>query len=81
MGVELQSTQQVALTFKSNHPKYPTVRVPVYQQQQRRVQQQPTIQPQAVPTAVARPVVQEGIPPLLRRPASTPAVPPPVPVQ
>lgn len=73
-GVQLQSTQQVALTFKSNHPKYPTLRVPVYQQQR-------PAQPRVAPTAAVRPAV-EGVPPLLARPVSAaPVVPPPIPGQ
>ncbi len=35
-GVQLQSTQKVEVTLKSNHPKFPELRVPVLQQAQRR---------------------------------------------
>lgn len=67
-GTLLQPTQQVALTFKSNHPKYPTLRVPVFQQQ---------AAPRPRPAAsVSRLPGVEGVPPLLARPVG---VSPPVP--
>jgi len=68
-GMQIPSTQRVEVTLKSNHPKHPVIRVPVYQPQP--LPQTPRVANPSVPRGV------EGIPPLLARPATVITTPAP----
>ena len=58
-GLQLQATQKVEVAFKSNHPKFPLLKVPVVQPQR------------TAATAVTRPVAPQP-PPMLARPVTGP---------
>jgi hypothetical protein len=61
-GAQLQATQRVEVTLKSNHPQFPVVRVPVIQQQ--RTAGVTTVRtPIPAPPRLASPVAARGPPP------------------
>lgn len=81
-GVQLQSTQRVAVTLKTSHPNHATLNIPVIQPRSAASGIRPAGAPAGAPAIVPRAQpAQLRPPPMLARPPEAPPAPPTAPLQ